>query len=53
VLAVIADGSSVKQVADKSGVSRQPVQAWLAKYEASCMWCNKTDAAPVQPTQQR
>lgn len=33
-LAVIADGLSVKQAADKAGVSRQSVHAWLAGYEA-------------------
>jgi transposase-like protein len=34
VLAVIADGLSVSQVAEKVGVSRQTVHAWLARYEA-------------------
>jgi transposase len=34
VLAVISDGLSVSQVAGKVGVSRQTVQAWLARYEA-------------------
>ena len=34
VLAVIADGLSVKQVAEKVGVSRQTLHSWLAKYEA-------------------
>jgi transposase InsO family protein len=34
VLAVIADGLSVKQVAEKTGVSRQSLHAWLARYEA-------------------
>ena len=34
VLAVIADGLSVTQVADKVGVSRQSVHSWLARYEA-------------------
>src|SRR6478672_2478015 len=33
VLAVIADGLSVRQVAEKVGVSRQTLHAWLAKYE--------------------
>src|SRR4051794_4702406 len=33
VLAVIADGLSVRQVAEKMGVSRQTLHAWLAKYE--------------------
>ncbi len=34
VLAVIADGLSVRQAAEKAGVSRQSVHAWLARYEA-------------------
>jgi transposase InsO family protein len=34
VLAVIADGLTVRQVAEKAGVSRQTLHAWLAKYEA-------------------
>jgi transposase len=34
VLAVIAEGLSVSQVADKVGVSRQTLHAWLARYEA-------------------
>jgi len=34
VLAVIADGCSVVEVAGRFGVSRQSVHAWLAKYEA-------------------
>ena len=34
VLAVIADGLSVSQVAEKVGVSRQTLHAWLAHYEA-------------------
>jgi transposase InsO family protein len=34
VLAVIADGLSVGQVAEKVGVSRQTLHAWLARYEA-------------------
>lgn len=34
VLAVIADGLSVSQVAEKTGVSRQTIHAWLARYEA-------------------
>jgi transposase InsO family protein len=33
VLAVIADGLGVKQVAEKTGVSRQTVHGWLARYE--------------------
>lgn len=34
VLAVIADGLSVTQVASKLGVSRQTMHSWLARYEA-------------------
>ena len=34
VLAVIADGLGVSQVAEKVGVSRQTLHAWLAKYES-------------------
>jgi transposase InsO family protein len=34
VLAVISDGLSVSQVAEKVGVSRQTVHTWLARYEA-------------------
>ena len=34
VLAVIADGLSVKQVAEKFGVSRQTLHSWLVRYEA-------------------
>lgn len=33
-MAVIADGLSICQVAEKAGVSRQTVHAWLARYEA-------------------
>lgn len=35
VLAVIADGLSVKQAAEKTGVSRQTLHAWLARYEVA------------------
>jgi transposase len=35
VLAVIADGLSISQVAEKVGVSRQTLHAWLARYEAA------------------
>jgi transposase-like protein len=35
VLAVISDGLSVSQVAQKVGVSRQTLHTWLARYEAS------------------
>jgi hypothetical protein len=34
VMAVIADGLSVSQAAEKAGVSRQSLRAWLARYEA-------------------
>lgn len=34
VLAVIGDGLSVSQVAEKVGVSRQTLHTWLARYEA-------------------
>lgn len=34
VLAVIAEGHTVVEVAGRFGVSRQSVHAWLAKYEA-------------------
>ncbi|WP_375483166.1 helix-turn-helix domain-containing protein [uncultured Mycobacterium sp.] len=34
VLAVISDGLSVSQVAEKVGVSRQTLPTWLARYEA-------------------
>ncbi|MDT5151347.1 MAG: hypothetical protein QOI01_3080, partial [Mycobacterium sp.] len=33
VLAVISDGLSVSQVAQKCGVSRQTLHSWLARYE--------------------
>src|SRR5947209_18850061 len=34
VMAVIGDGLSVSQAAEKTGVSRQTLHAWLARYEA-------------------
>ena len=34
VLAVIAEGGTVTEVASRVGVSRQSVHAWLARYEA-------------------
>jgi transposase-like protein len=34
VLAVISDGWSISQVAQKVGVSRQTLHSWLARYEA-------------------
>src|SRR6201996_3088056 len=35
VLAVISDGLTISQVAQKVGVSRQTLHSWLARYEAS------------------
>jgi transposase len=35
VMAVISDGLSVSQVAEKVGVSRQTLRTWLARYEAA------------------
>src|SRR5829696_6687177 len=35
VLAVLADGRSVSEVAQQWGVSRQSVHAWLRRYEES------------------
>jgi transposase InsO family protein len=35
VLAVLADGLSVKVAAEKAGVSRQTLHSWLARYEAA------------------
>jgi transposase len=37
VLAVISDGLSVSQVAQKFGVSRQTLHSWLARYEAESL----------------
>src|SRR3954464_918605 len=34
VLAVISDGLSISQVAQKVGVSRPTLHSWLARYEA-------------------
>ena len=34
ILAVIEDGLSVTEVADKVGVSRQTLHAWLTRYAA-------------------
>jgi transposase len=34
VLAVISDGLSISQAAEKVGVSRQTLHFWLARYEA-------------------
>lgn len=35
VMAVISDGLSISQVAEKVGVSRQTLHSWLARYEAA------------------
>ena len=35
VLAVIADGRTIKEVAGQWNVSRQTMHAWLARYEAA------------------
>ena len=32
VMSVIADGLSISQAAEKTGVSRQTLHAWLARY---------------------
>lgn len=34
VMAVIGDGLTVSQAAEKTGVSRQTLHSWLARYEA-------------------
>jgi transposase InsO family protein len=59
VLAVIADGLSVKQAAEKAGVSRQTLHAWLGRYEAEGLeglvdrsrrpgWCPHQMSAEVE-----
>ena len=59
VLAVIAQGETVKDVAARWGVSRQTMHAWLAKYEAGGLeglgdashrpaWCPHQMAAAVE-----
>ncbi|MCA4730659.1 helix-turn-helix domain-containing protein, partial [Mycobacterium avium] len=35
VMAVVGDGLSISQVAEKVGVSRQTLHRWLARYEAA------------------
>src|SRR5689334_20508661 len=35
VMAVIGDGLSVSQAAEKTGVARQTLHRWLARYEAA------------------
>jgi transposase-like protein len=50
VLAVISDGLSVSQVAQKVGVSRQTLHSWLARYEAEGLegwWTGRIGAACV------
>jgi transposase len=53
VLAVIGDGLSVSQVAEKVGVSRQTLHAWLARYEAEGLdglvdWSHRPVSCPHQ-----
>lgn len=59
VLAVIADGLSVGQAAEKAGVSRQTLHAWLDRYEAQGLegltdrshrprWCPHQMSAEVE-----
>ena len=59
VLAVIADGLTVTQAAEKVGVSRQTLHAWLARYEAEGLeglhdrshrpvWCPHQMSAEVE-----
>src|SRR6185437_3472861 len=59
VLAVLADGLSVKVAAEKAGVSRQKLHSWLARYEAEGLdglidrshrpaWCPHQMSAEVQ-----
>jgi transposase len=39
VLAVVQDGWKVVEVADRLGVSRQAVHAWIARYEQGGFPC--------------
>jgi len=59
VLAVLADGLSVKVAAEKARVSRQTLHSWLARYEAEGLdglvdrshrpaWCPHQMSAEVQ-----
>jgi transposase len=59
VLAVIADGLSVKVAAEQAGVSRQSLHAWLARYEVGGLeglgdrsrrprWCPHQISAEVE-----
>lgn len=47
VLAVISDGLSISQVAEKVGVSRQTLHTWLARYEAEGL--DGLGSVPEQP----
>jgi hypothetical protein len=50
VLAVIADGLGVRQVAERTGLSRQTLHAWLVRYE---VWGSAPGgSAPGRPTPQ-
>jgi transposase len=51
VLAVISDGLSVSQVAEKVGVSRQTLHSWLARYEAQGLEAGESGRTPqIGPT---
>ena len=43
VLAVLADGRSVTEVASQWGVSRQSVHAWLRRYEEAGLPVARTE----------
>ena len=49
VLAVISDGLSVSQVAEKVGVSRQTLHTWLARYEVwvALPWTCRLNPTPT------
>ena len=42
VLAVVHDGWGVSEVAERLGVSRQSVHAWIARYEAGGLAASRT-----------
>jgi transposase len=43
VMAMISDGLSVSQVAEKVGVSRQTLDSWLARYETPGLGIGRID----------
>ncbi len=43
VMAVIGDGLSVSQAAEKTGVARQTLHRWLARYEAEGLRRDRPD----------